>query len=152
MREREPRKRISHGLAIYNRREKVRERERPDTLLKLNQQIFERLAVSTRLAEIGKILSSNHTPLSELNQEQAKTRVKLVFEEFWLQAKIGIVGPESQQHKYLTKLGDLQVMLPDTYTWFIARDEDGKSEAEKIRYAIMPPNVHIVQNRTRGVK
>lgn len=140
-----PRRQIPRSEKIHRRRVKAEDRR---GVSKLTQQIVERLAVSKRLAEIGKQLSSESLALSAMNlQEKARVRTKLEFEEYWLQAKIGVIGPERQEALYVKKLGDLKEKMPDTFTWFITPDKDGLSEAGRIRNAVMP---RLAGYRTRG--
>jgi hypothetical protein len=133
-------KKVSQGEAKHIRREKAA--ERGNDANELNRKIGERLAITDRLTEIGWLLSPANEAWATLSpQVKSQEMTMLAFEEFWLQAKIGIIKPEERQFVYLHKLRNLQERLPDTYAWFISAVDGELSRAEKLHESILPQPV-----------
>jgi hypothetical protein len=125
-------------------------KDRRINIPELNRQIIEGIKTRDRLAEIKRLLSSDSLAMSAMKlQEKARVRAKLEIEQIWQMLKCEMISEPKQQHLLSSKFDEWQKIIPDVYIWLVTPGEDGMSEAQKIRYKVMPPRPRIAEYHTK---
>lgn len=134
--ERIPRKKISHGEAVYRRRLLAEARQKG--VFNIDQHIIDKNQAQRRLTEINQYLSPEDQTLSVMDsQQQEQTRTELEIERIWVQFKLELITPADKQRLLAAKFDEVE-KKPALYDW-LTKNEHGLSMAEKIRDKVMPP-------------